>query len=232
MPLERCLYTGSEDRRYPPGSVLFDITLPPNYVRCYHGMIIRLPPIQRQADETDVPISDMTCDGIQWPVKNVMHRLHDKCFVGVYQDESGEVARQVLEALRSLRTDPTATGEREVYVLASHGIRQPDPNDPSRDMPGIRCSCASLIEYCYEEAGADLVDRDQVPELTLEDLRVLLVTDARISRELLRRQLREWGLKGDEPWKVLLPAYQMRAFEKPRSLLPYAPTAKDHPYSV
>jgi hypothetical protein len=40
----------------------------------------------------------------------------------------------------------------------------------------------------------------------------------------------EWGLSGAGPWRVLLPAYQMRAFQQVEGALPYTPNAADHPF--
>lgn len=219
---------------YPAGSVLFDITLPPGAIRSYHVMIIRDGMTRTSSDGVvELPISDMTgrTTLIRWPDQDSWHSLHPDCFIGYFPELTAEETREALEELWSLRSDPKATGG-EFYTLASHGVWQEDPNASGNDLPGIRCSCASLIEYCYEQIArkVDLVNADRVPKVTAEEL-WNLVGDGGPFGPVIARIMRGLGLEGEGPWAVLLPAYQMCAFaDSLDNLSNYQPALNHHPY--
>jgi hypothetical protein len=229
MALERWAQ-GALNPKYCAGTVLFDITRPGGNFRSYHVMLVRDGITQTgSSGKIEVPISDMTGKQIQWPDHNAWHELHTECFAGYFPELTMEQTREALEELCRLRRTQTATGP-EFYTLATHGILQDDPNAPGNPGVSISCSCASLIEHCYEKSGVDLVRADRVPPITAEKL-WSLVGNGTAFRGVHRDILARWGLVGDGPWPVLLPAYQMRAFDAPlSSLSEYQPVPEHHPY--
>lgn len=81
-------------------------------------------------------------------------------------------------------------------------------------------SCAGFVAQCYA-AGADIV---------LVDEAALPAVEGRLLEQVwARREVWELvGLKGDGPWRVLLPGYLLHAARGGRSGLPYRPQASDH----
>ena len=183
-----------------------------------------------------LPICDMTLGGIRYPDDQPapFHKLRPGCHVGILPELDAESAQEAVEAIRSLISDPSVSGDRGIYSLATHGIFEEDPNAPGEFIAGVRCSCASLVEWCYEQIGkdADLISEAVVPEQTAEQLWQKLMRGAPFNAEEAAERLVGWGLSGPGPWRVLLPAYQMRAFQQARGILPYAPTLEDHPYAA
>ena len=217
---------------YHAGTVIFDTRLLEG-IRCYHAMLVR-PGAARSTEDgrSEVPVSDMTSRGIRWPEDDFWHTLHEDCYVGVFPEVDGETIREVIEEMRALRRDPDAIGTPEVYTVACHGIHEVAPNDPTHFLPGIHCSCASLIEYCYEQVGEnlDLVREATVPLLDAENLWRLLVPGSPFTPRVRRILARTCGLTDEGPWPVLLPAYQMRAFANGFAQLPHNAALEDHPY--
>lgn len=114
----------------------------------------------------------------------------------------------------------------EDYSLSYHGIEE-EVNAPGSGTI-LRASCASFLEDAYQSIRVDLVDEGSVPTVSFEEL----CNTLRISPRLEQRpgsKLRE--LRQALPAPVLLPAYQMRAFEKPFEELPHQADRTDHPYT-
>ena len=110
------------------------------------------------------------------------------------------------------------------YTLSEHGIAEESPRDQGGRVP-VRASCASFVEHCYAQAGMDLVDKDSVPALE----RTVLYEHLKLSEEFvnfLRLVTKDlcW------PCRVLLPAYQLRAFEADKPDQPRRAALTDHPY--
>ena len=232
MALTRHSVSEANSSEFIVGAVIFDTTLPSPFFRCYHAMLIR-PGAARSTPEgkTSVPISDMTTAGINWPEKEQWHELHEQCYVGDFPEADRDLLRSVVEELRGLRRDPQAAENDGVYSLATHGVYKKSPNDPNAFLPGIYCSCSSLIEHCYEQASKnlDLVREESVPLVDAKKLWTQISSRAYNSSRVLT-MLNDLGLPGTGPWHVLLPAYQMRAFAKGLSSLPHDAGIEDHPY--
>lgn len=225
----------------PVGAVLFDTTLPLGKFHSYHVMMVSAESISLPHGGVALPVSDMTGGErhgklVRWPDTNAVHELHPECFIGYFPELTADQTREALEELRALRDSPNAT-ENEFYTLATHGVWVESPNNPGNYSTGIRCSCASLIEYCYAQTQSevDLVREDRVPRLSKEDLWILAGPGTPMTNENRGEfsvLLRALGLKGDGPWPVLLPAYQMHAFSRKLKDLPdYHPHPEHHPYT-
>lgn len=222
---------------YPAGAVLFDITLPGEQFRSYHAMLVRLDSSHTLRDGlVKMPVSDMTNDGLRWPEDDHWHTMHPDCFIAWFPELDVEETHEVIEELHRLRLDPRIT-DRDYYTLARHGVWKEDPNAPGNVTPGIACSCASLVEHCYESIAdpVDLVGSDQVPLVSAKELWDKVGIGE--YRPGVGKVLERLGLKAEsndpQPprWPVLLPAYQMRAFDRSLSELEsYVPELDHHPY--
>lgn len=130
-----------------------------------------------------------------------------------------------------------APGSAHHYSLGTHGIEVPDPSNPDETIPGVGCSCASLVEWCYEQASVDLVAEESLPRYTLQEVHAQFCPrHPRLGRpsftlEQVSQKLVEWNLSPSEaPWPLLLPAQQMHAFSKGVDALPHCATKADHPF--
>jgi hypothetical protein len=85
-----------------------------------------------------------------------------------------------------------------------------------------------FVEWCFQRADIDLVAAETLPAYDEGELKERFCSE--IELEEFRAQLREMGLTGESPWQILLPAYQMKAFQKPRERLPHTGMKTDHPW--
>ena len=115
------------------------------------------------------------------------------------------------------------------YDLGPHGMDEEpqDPNDPDERTRHFRASCASFLEHCYEAVKVDLVDAAHVPVIHSEQQ---LATVLQQAARAVNINLRRLGVQPAWPCRILLPAYQMRAFAKPFGRLPHRPALTDHPF--
>lgn len=117
---------------------------------------------------------------------------------------------------------PTRGCLKEYIVLPSFEEKI-DPVSGRRTRP--RFSCAGFVQRCYAEgAGLTLVDEHNLPTVSLEVL-------SKIWPEVNEAAKREFvGLKGAEPWPVLLPGYLFHALNRPDISTPHRPMAEDRAF--
>jgi len=122
-----------------------------------------------------------------------------------------------------------------VYIALPAWLRDVD-EDTGRPA-GWRFSCAGWVQRAYLVLGIRLIEDSLLPHVTFD---VVLETWRHVLRaatggydppEEKAREILSWfGLIGPGPWRVLLPGYVLRAFEQPRSNLPYAPREDDRDF--
>ncbi len=231
MALEQWSRTGTP--AYVAGTVLFETRdLARDLPHCYHVMLVSHGTAQSgPAGTVNIPICDMTLGGIRYPQEECTHKLRSSCYFGYLPALSPESTRQAIEALYSLTPTPTAVGQPETYTLGTHGIHAEDPNAPGEYLTGIHCSCASLIEWCYEciDSNIDLVSESHIPAVSIQNLWEKFMRGLPFDSEEAEQKAAEWGLEGTGPWKILFPAYQMEAFR--RETIPHRASMEDHPYT-
>ncbi len=166
------------------------------------------------------------------------HKLTERSWIGWIPDwdASGHdrVCAEISMVEQKIPPTPAGRNRWHHYDLGAHGVEEFDANDPGEAVV-TRCSCASLVEHCYEMAGRDLVNEEHVPELTMLDELIDVLArnrDARV-KELIRQKFLEFEEEAGRPiakWpcRVLLPAYQMRAFQE--ESYPRKPSMTDHPF--
>lgn len=89
-------------------------------------------------------------------------------------------------------------------------------------------SCAGLVADCYARAGVLLVDQSALPLVTRA--LALEIWGKPLSPPALERALRELGLEGQGPWRLLLPGYLLHALDAPPEKRPYVPRQDDWRY--
>lgn len=158
-----------------------------------------------------------------------VHHLCEYSYVGALDRLTTRHYQQLLAAAYSLRGSATnANGSYGTYWLGTHGVDVDDPNDRGSFLLAPHCSCASLVEWCYEQIGVDLVNSADLPAYSALEVRDLFCPW--ISEERVLKTVGSFGLSGDGPWQLLLPAQQMRAFAAPSESLPYLASKGDHPW--
>ena len=99
----------------------------------------------------------------------------------------------------------------------------PDPNAPGERIV-VNGTCSAFVEDCYEFTNNDIVREDAVPPIELSDFAELIGEKERFDKG----RLSFFDSRVRWPCSILLPAYQMRAFEGKK--YPYSPDRQDHPY--
>ena len=211
------------------GYAIFDTRRP-----TYHAMLVAAESLVHSAAGTaQVPICDMA-PPLRWgDSPRARHRLSSHSYVAWLEELSGDDYDRICAAAESLRArPPSASGEPGVYWLGTHGVEFADANDDEAESPPqpAHCSCASLVEWCYETVGVDLVAAATLPQFSLEEIRLLFCPT--VSPNEVADHLATWGLDGPGPWPLLLPAQQMHAFQQPLAALPYHAVPDDHPFTV
>jgi hypothetical protein len=92
-------------------------------------------------------------------------------------------------------------------------------------------SCAGFVETAYS-AGAGVrlvVDETKLPLLELTTVKRIWAPVLNIleDEKLQRKFLDKYGLKGNGPWKVLVPGYLLHALQRRVNDLPYTPVPED-----
>lgn len=221
------------------GQALFDTTVEGRPLQTYHAMLVSA---QRgealtAAEGPCVRVTHMMPPLVfgerpeaTWPVST-------KTYQGYLPEFEEENYRRVSDAMRDVEgRAATAEGNDNHYSLASFGVDVPDPNNPGQFLDAPHCSCASLVQSCYQKAGVTLVRRESLPNYTAAEIleqfcRRDPTGQPELSEKIVRRQLGKWGLpKDEESWPLLLPAQQMRAFQKQTHELPHQANKGDHPF--
>lgn len=222
------------NQEHPPdlraGYALFSTRLVPLLPRTYHAMLF-VEHVVNPHLGTQVRICDMA-PPMHFGGPREVHRLTQQSYAGSFEDLSREEHRQALGAALQIRwRAPSAQDFNESceYCLSTHGVEIDDPNDDGASILRVRCSCSSLVEWCYGRIGVDLVRADTLPMYSEEELHAKFYPES--DDDSLKNQLQSYGLTGAGPWPVLLPAYQMKAFQKQTTTqLPYDGVATDHPW--
>ena len=212
-----------------PGYVLFETAPQADLPTVYHAMLVRSEQLRtpnRAAEQ--VQVADMTLDGIRFGENwNPKWRLSSSCHLGSLDQAGAAEHIRVLAVLETLRPLPSVRDEPVgVYSLSGHAVSKLDPANPRREI--FHCSCASLIEWCFEEAlDVDLVTEENLPMYDAEQVRAAFCPNKEMAE--LKLQLAGWGLDPEGIWPLLLPAQQMRAFRLSPTELPRTATHEDHP---
>lgn len=211
------------------GYVLYETAPQPGLPTVYHTMLVRSAKLRTPKDaRVQVQVADMTLDGIrfgqEWDPK---WRVSNSCHLGSLEEPGAAEHARVLEVLETLRPRPSVRDEPVgVYSLSGHAVFKLDPANPRREI--FHCSCASLIEWCFEEAlGVDLVAEESLPMYDAARVREAFCPEMEMTA--VKRQLAAWGLDPEGSWPLLLPAQQMRAFRMAPAELPRAALYDDHP---
>jgi hypothetical protein len=195
MPLTR--WTLENPPRIREGYVLFSTRIVPRLPQSYHAMIVFSATVESETGAR-VRICDMA-PPLRFGIEpGAFHRLQQNSYVGCFDDLPTEEYRQVLAAAYSLRDrPPNPDGTYGVYWLGTHGVDVPDPNDPGASIKAPHCSCASLVEWCYEEIGVDLVFANDLPHYSSSEVKSLFCPW--ISEEELFERLETFGLPAPGP---------------------------------
>lgn len=217
---------------HPPligeGYALFCTQLTRHRPQSYHAMLVVTKAVDPEIG-AQVRICDMAPPMRFGDQMTDVHHLGEYSYVGSLDHLTTRHYQQVLAAAYSLRgRPPNANGSYGTYWLGTHGVDVEDPNDPGSFLLAPHCSCASLVEWCYEQIGVDLVSARHLPAYSASEVRDLFCPW--MSKERLLKSLGSVGLSGDGPWQLLLPAQQMRAFASDPETLPYRSSKADHPW--
>lgn len=204
-----------------PGWALFDTG--PSAARSYHAMIIR-------------SVSTSAIEGVKVEVAHMgppldlrdpeQKALTGDDWVGWIPERTDEEYQMLLGELERLerQVTPNPVGNNG-YDLGVHTISYSTTDGESNGVV-IHASCASLLEHCYESIEVDLVDEDEVPQITIDELAQIVGKRP----EVLQRVFDSMGTHVEWPCAVLLPAYQMRAFDAGLSSCPWKAKVTDHPF--
>ncbi len=215
----------------PPklGYALFDTG--ENAAASYHAMIVR--DVETGSPESGVRVEVAHMKPPLFLRDPQMELLGKDHWVGWMPERTDDEYLMLLRELERLEylapTDPAGLTGRDRFLgydLGPHTLFEADPNDEDQHGALVRASCASFVEHCYETIEVDLVDEGSVPVVTIEELADKIGENPRV----MERQFRMAGMEMDWPCPVLLPAYQMRAFEEGLQGCPRSPSLDDHPY--
>ncbi len=168
------------------------------------------------------------------------------CDVGVYHMgpplEKGVTSVDLLGLITDLQHDNLIKMEQWIREMLRSEFKdyhvRPGSIIVQSDNPGgppteVRFSCAGFVERCYRDAlkWQLVVDEPSLPEVSLDKLMRIWV-EPRLLRALRIPKLRErYGLHGDGPWRILMPAYLFHAIRhfdaNGRSASPYQPRDGD-----
>jgi hypothetical protein len=192
---------------------------------CYHAMIAASGVSLNPMTGTEVRVSHM---GPPLEISgNRVQTLSDNHWIGSFPELTADDYSEIRsELVRIEQRMPPNPGLSSRYDLGVHGIAGDDPNDAGEAVV-FHCSCASLVEHCYQQVDVDLVEEGSIPEVTQDELATVLKVPSR-GIDLMLRKLNT--VSTHWPCKVLLPAYQMRAFEKGRVNTPHQANLGDHPF--
>ena len=205
------------------GAVLFDAD-PRLSVRCYHAAIVAAgndaltleigKPIS--VHEMDRELRFGTKKREQQPV------VTEHTYLGSLSGpDSTEKMLRVLRVISRLaHTLVPRRAKRARYSLGSPSLVPLPAVDGQPTSWEGRFSCVSFVEWCYTEAGQDLVDDDRLPKLDGEQIAWLFEFSDRpplTKKTEIETFLAKRGLEPTQgPWPILLPGYQMRAFFEER----------------
>lgn len=221
------------------GQALYDIRFIAGNFRTHHAMLVRAGPAgaAKVMDGFRVRVTHMGppmffSEGdsqATWP-------LSDTVYLGSFSGPAfdGERYLRLSEEMRRVENRAASTSRR-AYSLANLGDDD-DPNNPGETVEVPYRSCASLVEGCYNRAGVTLVDKSNLPPYSITEIQAEFCPHDThgtpiYGKDHLRRMLPKLGLALDrEPWPLLLPAYQMHAFQKGDATRPHRAEKTDHPF--
>jgi hypothetical protein len=151
-------------------------------------------------------------------------RLWQARFSQVSPEELSGVVREAEQFVERLSVRDGGRQAVARYSLAGHGVTEADPLEAGSAVC-LRTSCATFVEHCYAKIEVDLVDETSLPLTSREELEARLELDPRMAH-FMRSYLQELSW----PCRVLLPAYQLRAFEKNDRNRPHRASLTDHPF--
>ncbi len=230
---------GAEWSHLREGQALFDTRFTEERFRTYHAMLVRAGPTSAaevmdgfrvRVTHMGPPLSFEEGDSrATWQLSNTV-------YLGSFSGPTFDDERylRLSEEMRRVENRAASTS-REAYSLANMGDDD-DPNNPGETVEVPHRSCASLVEGCYNKAGVNLVDKPSLPRYSVAEIHeVFSPHDAQgapiLDEKKLRWMLQRRGLAKDrEPWPLLLPAYQMCAFQKDDATRPHQAEKTDHPF--
>ncbi len=162
--------------------------------------------------------------------------LSESVYLGSFTGPTFDDERYLRLSEEMRRIEHRAASTRGgTYSLANMGDDE-DPNNPGETVEVPHRSCASLVEGCYNKAGVSLVDTQNLPRYSVAEIHgTFCPCDTQgmpiYEEQQLRRLLPKRGLALDrEPWPLLLPAFQMHAFQKDDATQPHRAEKTDHPF--
>ena len=125
-------------------------------------MLVRSAQTPKTEDGIQAQVADMATRGIRfgtpWPV---FWPLGRSCYVGSLNQLDPVEHVGVIGMLETLRPSPSAIGGViGIYNLSGHAVFRRDPANPRKRR--FHCSCASLVEWCLEQMGFDLVSEESL----------------------------------------------------------------------
>lgn len=147
-------------------------------------------------------------------------KAHALAWVGDPTREEAEGMELWLEELRRLRRDsPDLREAWEDYTIHPSDLIERD--SASGVILTRRFSCAGFVERCYAEgAGIRLVRAEALPNISRESLQQIWPRPD-------EQDPSEFGLVGEGPWPILLPAHLLHALARADARTPYEPRPED-----
>jgi len=202
------------------GQVLFDVRNGPPY---HAAVVINTDNYDLDDGRGQVGLAHMMRGGLLYNHPLHLLTLSPSVYRGYFGELDVPFYKTVIEYLDRLKGRADSLRIDAEYWLASHGVDEisiPDPDEPRESLPVLRCSCASFVEWCYSQAGTDLVKAGTERAYGFDEVNTLFNPHSRPEEEF-RAKIASWGLEGEGPWPILLPASQMRAFQKALEELPH-----------